>query len=107
MDSDYMMLCPIKIFTGLKPSALLAQISTLRRFQNLQVLKFKKRRQVFDQKSVHAALMQMNKDISAHKLQRRTQIQMRHITKSNVLRINIEVSNYLMVRSHNKRPHKS
>lgn len=105
-DDDGMMLCPMKVFTGLNPSAHLVRPSPLRRFRDLKDINEERAIQLVNIRSIYEALAGMHKNISTRKEHKRTQSQTMYNAKTNVLPVNFEVGDYVMIRTHAKRSHK-
>lgn len=101
-DVNSRLLFPTTVFIQINPFVVLVWQLLLRRLQNPKMPSLEKPSQPFNIKSVHATLVPMCKDTSTRKQPRQTQKQMRHDAKPDVLPTNIEIDDYIMVRTHAK-----
>lgn len=90
-DATQNMRCPMKIFTGLKPSSLLVRPSPLRRVIELQSVKEEWCNQLFNTGHIHTDLSRMHKSTAEGRPRRRSRAQVIHNDQTHVLSINIDV----------------
>lgn len=67
--------CPLKVLTGLKPSAILIRLSPLRHFHDLKIIDQERCNRLIDIEGMHNAFAQMHKYKSENTQHRRTQAQ--------------------------------
>lgn len=101
-----MIRCPMEAFTGMQPPPLLVRPSPFRRFWDLEALDRERCTSLVDIDRMHTALSHMHKELAEHNLKRRTQSQKLHNAKTHILPINIELADYVMIRTHAKREQK-
>lgn len=96
----------MEVFLGLKPSPLGAVPRALRLYRDRESINAERCRQIADIRRTCTVLEQMHKALSNSNEKRHTQAQKTDNSKIEVLPINIDIVDYVMVRTHAKPSHK-
>lgn len=96
----------MEVFLGLKPSPLVIRPLPLRRYCDLNSVSEERCKQILNLGTLAEALDQRHKEVNMQNQYRRKQAQRIHNAKTNVSPWNIDVGDYVMVRTHCNRNHK-
>lgn len=100
------MRCPMKVFTGLRPSPLLVRLTPLRKYKDLRAIDEARTAEIINFSGLHEVLVKVHKEESNNNMVNRSRALRCHNAKTNVTPLNINVGDHLMIRTHAQRDHK-
>lgn len=105
-NAQGVMRCPMEVFTGLKASPLIIRPLPLRKYMSVKALDEARTMQVINIDRFHQALENIHKEVSDNNTANRSRALKWHNAKTNVTPLNINIGDYVMIRTHAHRNHK-
>lgn len=96
----------MRVFLRLEPSSLVFRPWPLKRFYYLKILSEERCKKLINVGIMQEALEKVHQDAHSRSERRSTRARLVHNAKTNILPLNIEVGDYVLIRTHAMRNHK-